>query len=121
MKRKSGRDEVGGSTEQAAAGSVYGGSGSENLTDCKLYAPFSGVIAEKSLEVGQNVVPGVQVLKLVSDDRLKVRISVPETEIARVARGQKAVIEAPVLNGTKAEGVVTEKVYRPIRCHGRMR
>lgn len=81
----------------------------KNLTDCQLYAPFSGVIAEKSLEVGQNVVPGVQVLKLVSDDRLKVRISVPETEIARVARGQKAVIEAPVLNGTKAEGVVTEK------------
>ena len=55
------------------------------------------------------MVPGVQVLKLVSDDRLKVRISVPETEIARVARGQKAVIEAPVLNGTKAEGLVTEK------------
>ena len=81
----------------------------KNLTDCQLYAPFSGVIAEKSLEVGQNVVPGVQVLKLVSDDRLKVRISVPETEIARVARGQKAVIEAPVLNGTTAEGVVTEK------------
>ena len=81
----------------------------KNLTDCQLYAPFSGVIAEKSLEVGQNVVPGVQVLKLVSDDRLKVRISVPETEIARVARGQKAVIEAPILNGTKAEGVVTEK------------
>ena len=81
----------------------------KNLTDCKLYAPFSGVIAEKSLEVGQNVVPGVQVLKLVSDDRLKVRISVPETEIARVVRGQKAVIEAPVLNGTKVEGVVTEK------------
>ena len=48
-------------------------------------------------------------LKLVSDDRLKVRISVPETEIARVVRGQKAVIEAPVLNGTKVEGVVTEK------------
>lgn len=68
-----------------------------------------GSLAEKSLEVGQNVVPGVQVLKLVSDDRLKVRISVPETEIARVVRGQKAVIEAPVLNGTKVEGVVTEK------------
>lgn len=29
MKRKSGRDEVGGSTEQVAAGSVYGGSGPE--------------------------------------------------------------------------------------------
>lgn len=73
--------------EQVAAGSVHGGGGPKNLTDCQLYAPFSGVIAEKSLEVGQNVVPGVQVLKLVSDDRLKVRISVPETEITRVSRG----------------------------------
>ena len=84
-----GRDEVGRSAEQVAAGSVHGGGGPKNLTDCQLYAPFSGVIAEKSLEVGQNVVPGVQVLKLVSDDRLKVRISVPETEITRVSRGQK--------------------------------
>lgn len=81
----------------------------KNLTDCRLVAPFAGVIAEKNLEVGQNVVPGVQVMKLVSDDRLKVRIAVPETEIMHVTKGQKAVIEAPVLNGTKAEGVVTEK------------
>lgn len=81
----------------------------KNLTDCRLVAPFAGVIAEKSLEVGQNVVPGVQVLKLVSDDRLKVRIAVPETEIMHVAKGQKAVIDAPVLNGVRAEGVVMEK------------
>ena len=81
----------------------------KNLADCKLYAPFDGVIAEKSLEEGQNVVPGVQVMKLVSGERLKVRISVPETEIAHVEKGQKAVINAPVLNGLKAEGIVVEK------------
>ena len=81
----------------------------KNLTDCRLVAPFAGVIAEKNLEVGQNVVPGVQVIKLVSDDRLKVRIAVPETEIMHVTKGQKAVIEAPVLNGRQAEGVVMEK------------
>lgn len=81
----------------------------KNLADCKLYAPFDGVIAEKSLEEGQNVVPGVQVMKLVSGERLKVRISVPETEIAHVEKGQKAVIKAPVLNGLKAEGIVVEK------------
>lgn len=81
----------------------------KNLTDCRLVAPFAGVIAEKNLEVGQNVVLGVQVMKLVSDDRLKVRIAVPETEIMHVTKGQKAVIEAPVLNGRQAEGVVMEK------------
>lgn len=81
----------------------------KNLQDCKLYAPFDGVIAEKDLEEGQNAVPGVQVMKIVSDERLKVRISVPETEITKIAKGQKAVIDAPVLKGIKVEGVVTEK------------
>ena len=36
----------------------------KNLKDCKLYAPFSGVIADKSVEVGQNVIPGMAVGKL---------------------------------------------------------
>ena len=108
-KETAGRDEVGGSTEQVAAGSVYGGSGKEESDRLSAVCSVFRSHCREDLEVGQNVMPGVQVLKLVSDDRLKVRISVPETEIARVARGQKAVIEAPVLNGTKAEGVVTGK------------
>lgn len=29
----------------------------KNLDDCKLYAPFSGIISEKMAEVGQNIMP----------------------------------------------------------------
>ena len=32
---------------------------SKNLNDCKLYAPYSGVIARKEVETGQNVMPGM--------------------------------------------------------------
>ena len=31
----------------------------KNLRDCRLYAPYDGVIAAKNVEVGQNVVPGL--------------------------------------------------------------
>lgn len=81
----------------------------KNLEDCKLYAPFDGVVAEKLAEVGQNVAPGVPVVKLVTDDELQVTIPVPETEIADVKVGQQAFVTVPALKGGKFSGVVTEK------------
>ena len=61
----------------------------KNLKDCKLYAPYSGVISEKNIEAGQNVMPGVPVAQLVGVQDLKVKISVPETEIANIQKNQK--------------------------------
>ena len=74
---------------------------SKNLKDTRLYAPFSGVIAEKNVEAGQNVAPGVPVVKLVSLSGLKVRISVPETEVGHVSLGQEVEIIVPALNGKR--------------------
>ena len=79
------------------------------LRDGKLYAPFEGVIAGKEVEVGQNVVPGVPVAQLVSTSSLKVKIAVPETEIASVAIGQEAVVRVPALPGKEWKGRVVEK------------
>lgn len=81
----------------------------KNLKDCNLYAPFSGVISEKSVEVGQNVMPGLTVGKLVTAELLKVKIAVPETEISSVALRQKAEIKVPALDGKRFTGTVVEK------------
>lgn len=81
----------------------------KNLDDCRLYAPYSGVIAEKTMEVGQNVMPGVAVAKLVTADELKVKIAVPESEISDVKVGQEADIRVSALNGCQFTGVVVEK------------
>ena len=81
----------------------------KNLKDCKLYAPYSGVIAQKSVDAGQNVVPGMTVAKLISEELMKVKIAVPETEIAHVALQQKAKILVPALGGSTFAGVVMEK------------
>lgn len=81
----------------------------KNLKDCKLYAPYSGVISEKNIEAGQNVMPGVPVAQLVGVQNLKVKISVPETEIANIQKNQKAKIMISALGNSSFEGVVAEK------------
>ena len=79
------------------------------LRDCRLYAPFSGVISRKFAEKGQNVSAGTQVAKLVSVGRMKVKISVPENEMAQIAMGQKATVTINALDGAAMQGTVTEK------------
>ena len=80
----------------------------KELRNTCLYAPFDGVIAEKEGEVGQNVIPGAKVARLVSAVGQQVRIAVPENEIADVAIGQQAVIFVSAF-GKEYRGTVAEK------------
>lgn len=81
----------------------------KNLRDCNLYAPFSGVVSAKKAEVGQNVIPGMPVVELVTVDVLHVEISVPEHEIAGLNIGDKADITVPALQSHHYSGTVLEK------------
>ena len=81
----------------------------KQLADCRLYAPFSGVISKKFAEKGQNVGAGTQVVKLVAVGRMKVKIAVPESEMAQITVGQKADITVEALGGAAMRGTVTEK------------
>lgn len=81
----------------------------KNLNDCRLYAPFSGVISEKTAEIGQNVLPGAPVVRLVTGDDLAIKIAVPETEISEIYEGQTAQICIPALKEKLLQGFVAEK------------
>ena len=81
----------------------------KNLEDCRLYAPYDGVISEKMGESGLNVMPGVPVARLVSVNQLKVKVSVPETEISNIALSWEATIQVPALNDQSFKGTVIEK------------
>lgn len=87
-------------TEQAAR---------KQLADCRLTAPFSGVIADKMAETGQNVMPGTPVARLVSVSGQQVRISVPEAEIGKISIGDKATVDIGALGGKRYSATVTEK------------
>jgi RND family efflux transporter MFP subunit len=81
----------------------------KSLDDCKMYAPISGVIATRNIEAGANVMPGITVFKLVSVDRVNVKISVPENEIGNVRTGQAASITVPALNQAVFTGKIETK------------
>lgn len=79
------------------------------LTDTRLYAPFSGYVAEKQAEAGQSVAPGVPIVKLVRIDHVKVSISVPEEEIAQIHTRQSLQVKVTALGGKTFEAKVSEK------------
>lgn len=81
----------------------------KNLKDCQLTAPFEGVIAGKKVEIGQNVAPGVPVVDLVSMQQVKIKVSVPEGDIADIQVGDEALVCIPAAENLCLEGRVMEK------------
>lgn len=81
----------------------------KNLRDCYLRAPFSGVVAEKKMETGQNVVPGIPVAKIVTMQQVKVKVSVPEDDIKDIKIGDKAMLRVLSAGDGFIEGSVVEK------------
>lgn len=81
----------------------------KNLRDCYLRAPFGGVIAEKKMETGQNVMPGIPVAKIVAMQQVKVKVSVPEDDIKDIKIGDKAMLSVLSAGEGFIEGSVVEK------------
>ena len=81
----------------------------KNLDDCKLYAPATGIVSEKMLEVGQNVMPGVPVFKIVDVAKIKARAFVPEKEIGAIHIGDAAQITIGALDNKTYDGKITNK------------
>jgi RND family efflux transporter MFP subunit len=81
----------------------------KSLDDSKLYAPRDGVIAIRSVEAGANAMPGIAAFKLVSVDKVNVKIPVPENEIGKIQEGQEASIVVPALDNAGFTGKVETK------------
>ena len=76
-------------------------------------APFAGIIASKNAEVGDVINPMMGgfsstsgVLTLMDFSQVKVLIEATPNDIARIQRGQKAVLRTPSLPGRDFEGTV---------------
>lgn len=81
----------------------------KNLHDTRLYAPSAGYISKKLTEVGQNVAPGQPVAMLVNIRQVKVKINVPEDDIAKIHVGQEFRFTVSSLSGQTFTARVTEK------------
>ena len=81
----------------------------KNLKDCSIYAPCNGVVGSKVLGVGETVLPTEPVLTILSIDRVKVRVSIPEREIAGITAGTATRITVDALQGEAFQGGRIEK------------
>ena len=81
----------------------------KNLEDCRITAPCSGVVGNKIMGVGETVLPSEPVLTILSIDRVKVRISVPEKEIASIGPSTPSLITLDALPGETFQGGTVEK------------
>lgn len=81
----------------------------KNLHDCRLTAPFPGVVIAKDMECGQSALPGIPVVKIAQIGRVKVVVSVPEAELNVIVNGATAEIKIPALGDGSFTGVVVEK------------
>ncbi|HEY6251248.1 MAG TPA: HlyD family secretion protein [Candidatus Angelobacter sp.] len=63
-----------------------------NLSYTKIIAPVSGVIGRKSIEVGQRIQPGQQLLSIVPVDDVWVTANFKETQLQKMRPGQAVTI-----------------------------
>jgi len=79
-----------------------------NLKHCLLYAPFSGHVAYRYGEEKEMVAGGQTVFTLMDLSRVLVEIGVPEKNIDRIKKAQKASVNFEAIPGKTFEGTVTQ-------------
>lgn len=79
-----------------------------NLKHCLLYAPFSGHVAYRYGEEKEMVAGGQTVFTLMDLSRVLVEVGVPEKNIERIKKGQKASVNFEAIPGKTFEGKVTQ-------------
>jgi membrane fusion protein, multidrug efflux system len=101
------RSSVSAAESNAALASVAAG-------DSTIRAPFSGIVGERFIEIGEYVQPSTRVISLYSIDPIRVSIAVPEIEAHRVEVGQKVTFSVAAFGG-KALGAAGDERSGPPR------
>jgi membrane fusion protein (multidrug efflux system) len=79
-----------------------------NLSYCRIVAPVNGIIASKSVQVGQNVAVGQNMATLASLDDIWITANFKETQLDSMRAGQPVTISVDAYGGKKYDGVVTQ-------------
>ncbi|MBO7417551.1 MAG: efflux RND transporter periplasmic adaptor subunit [Bacteroidaceae bacterium] len=80
----------------------------KNLADCQLRAPVSGIIGKKNINAGETAMPSVAVVTILDISSVKVKISVPESEIKQIDSNTTSIIDVEAA-GKQVKGGLIEK------------
>jgi membrane fusion protein (multidrug efflux system) len=76
------------------------------LDYCKIKAPISGIISERTVKLGDRLLTSTKVYSIVNPELLRAKIHLTEKDALRTRVGQKAEIVSEALPGQKFAGVV---------------
>lgn len=74
--------------------------------DQRVTSPMDGVVAMRTVNLGQQVAMGTPLFRVVDPSDLVVVVNLPETSLGRVFDGQRAYIESDALAGKRFDGKV---------------
>ncbi len=76
-----------------------------NLQYTKIVAPVNGIVSNRTVEVGQNVAPGQELMKVINLDDIWITANFKETQLRNMKVGQHVTIEVDA-NGRDYKGTV---------------
>jgi membrane fusion protein (multidrug efflux system) len=76
-----------------------------NLRYTKIVAPVNGVVSDRTVEVGQNVAPGQELMKVINLDDVWITANFKETQLRNMKVGQPATVSVDA-NGRTYKGKV---------------
>jgi membrane fusion protein (multidrug efflux system) len=68
-----------------------------NLKYTKIIAPVDGIVSNRTVEVGQNVAPGQELLKVINLDDIWITANFKETQLRDMRAGQRVTIEVDAM------------------------
>lgn len=82
----------------------------KSLADCRIYAPVSGVIGQKTMSSGETALPSQPVCTILNINNVKVKVAVPEKEIGRFSASTPTEIRVEALGETFMGGAIEKGV-----------
>jgi len=77
-----------------------------DLENCYITAPFSGEVAERYIDLGELVSPGVPLVRVINTNKLRIRAGIPENQYPFVQKSANVLVSVPDLK-TRLEGEIS--------------
>ncbi len=81
----------------------------KSLADCRLVSPVSGVVGKITLRAGETALPSMPVCNILNIDNVKVKVAIPEHEIAAITATTPSTIKVAATGGEMMRGGHIEK------------
>ena len=89
----------------------------KNLADCKLTAPVSGVIGNRQVVAGETALPSQSVVSILNINTVKVKVSVPESEIGGISTNTPSSVKVDAINQQFKGGTIEKGVQADALTH----